>query len=93
MKNKKIKNTDKTKLNNENMSIFGSYARREQKKKSDLDVLVKFYKKATLFEFVGPAFFLEEKLGIKKVDVVSYETVREELKEYIFKETIYIPRT
>ena len=93
MKNKKIKNKDKSKLNNENMSIFGSYARGEQKKKSNLDVLVKFYKKAKLFEFVGLAFFLEEKLGIKKVDVVSYDTLREELKEYIFKETIYIPRT
>jgi len=56
-------------------------------------VLVKFYKKATLFEFVGLAIFLEEKLGIKKVDVVPYDTLREELKEYIFKETIYIPRT
>ncbi|MDT7907813.1 MAG: nucleotidyltransferase domain-containing protein [Candidatus Calescibacterium sp.] len=88
-----MKNTDKTKLNNGNMSIFGSYARGEQKKKSDLDVLVKFYKKAKLFEFVGLALFLEEKLGIKKVDVVPYDTVREELKEYIFKETIYIPRT
>jgi predicted nucleotidyltransferase len=85
-----LKEEIKEKYKAEIIGIFGSYARGEQKKKSDLDVLVKFYKKATLFEFVGLAFFLEEKLGIKKVDVVPYDTVREELKEYIFKETIYI---
>ncbi|MGC9069774.1 MAG: nucleotidyltransferase family protein, partial [Elusimicrobiales bacterium] len=52
------------------VGIFGSYVRREQKRKSDLDLLVKFHNRATLFEFVGLAIFLEEKLGIKKVDIV-----------------------
>lgn len=87
---KSLEGEIKEKYKAEIIGIFGSYARGEQKKKSDLDVLVKFYKGATLFEFVGLAIFLEEKLGIKKVDVVPYDTVREELKEYIFKETIYI---
>ncbi len=72
------------------IGIFGSYVRGEQKKKSDLDVLVKFYDGATLFDFVGLAIFLEEKLGIKKVDVVPYDTVRPELKERIFKEAVNI---
>ncbi|MDL1956252.1 MAG: nucleotidyltransferase family protein [Candidatus Desulfofervidus auxilii] len=72
------------------IGIFGSYVRGEQKEKSDLDVFVKFYKGATLFEFVGLAIFLEEKLGIKRVDVVPYDTVRKEIKEQIFKETIYL---
>ena len=48
------------------VGIFGSYVRGEQKRKSDLDVLVKFHDGATLFDFVGLAIFLEEKLGIKK---------------------------
>ncbi|MGC9071068.1 MAG: nucleotidyltransferase family protein, partial [Elusimicrobiales bacterium] len=52
------------------VGIFGSYVRGEQKRGSDLDLLVKFYDGATLFEFVGLAIFLEEKLGIKKVDIV-----------------------
>ncbi len=72
------------------IGIFGSYVRGEQKERSDLDVLVKFYKGATLFDFVGLALFLEEKLGIKKVDVVPYDVVRPELKERIFKEAVHI---
>jgi len=49
------------------IGIFGSYVRGEQKKKRDLDVLVKFYEGATLFDLVGLTIFLEEKLGIKKL--------------------------
>jgi predicted nucleotidyltransferase len=67
------------------IGIFGSYVRGEQKKGSDIDIIVKFYKGATLFDFVGLSIFLEEKLKIKKVDIVPKDAVREELKEQIFK--------
>jgi len=77
-------------LNKEIKGIFGSYVRGTQKKKSDLDVLVKFYRGATLFDLVGLAIFLEEKLDIKNVDVVPYDAVREEIKEKILKEVVYI---
>jgi hypothetical protein len=80
----------KRKYKAEIIGIFGSYVHGEQKEGSDLDVLVKFYKGATLFEFVGLAIFLEETLGIKRVDVVPYDTVREEIKEQVFKEAIYL---
>ena len=72
------------------IGIFGSYVRGEQKRKSDLDVLVKFYEGATLFELVGLAIFLEEKLNIKKVDVVPYDAIREEIRDRILKETVYL---
>jgi len=72
------------------IGIFGSYIRGEQKRGSDLDLLVKFYEGATLFEFIDLANFLEKKLGIKKVDIVPYDTIREEIKEKILKETIYL---
>jgi len=72
------------------IGIFGSYVQGKQKKKSDLDVLVKFYEGATLFELVGLTIFLEEKLGIKKVDVVPYDAVREEIRDRIFKEAVYL---
>ena len=71
------------------MGIFGSYVRGEQKEKSDLDVLVKFYKGATLFELVGLSIYLEEKIGIK-VDVVPYDAVRKEIKERVLKEVVYL---
>ena len=72
------------------VGIFGSYVRGEQKRGSDLDLLVKFYDGATLFEFVGLAIFLEEKLGIKKVDIVPYDTVKSEIRDKIFNEAIYL---
>jgi len=84
--NKDIKKKYKAEI----IGIFGSYVRGEQKKKSDLDVLVKFDARATLFEFVGLSLFLEEKLGIKKVDVVPFDEVREEIRDRIFKEAVYL---
>ncbi|MGB9935843.1 nucleotidyltransferase family protein [Thermodesulfovibrio yellowstonii] len=72
------------------IGIFGSFAKGKQKKGSDLDVLVIFEQGATLFEFVGLALFLEEKLGIRKVDVIPIDTVREEIKDKILQETVYL---
>jgi len=69
--------------------IFGSYARGEQKKESDLDIIVKFHKGATLFDLVGLADYLEEKLKVK-VDIVPDDTIREEIKKEVLKETVYI---
>jgi hypothetical protein len=71
------------------IGIFGSYARGEEKESSDLDILVKFLDRATLFDFVGLGDFLEEELHVK-VDIVSERAVRPELKEQIFQEVIAI---
>ena len=48
--------------------IFGSYARGEQKKNSDIDILIQ-PPKGIGFEFVGIKLELEAKLG-KKVDLL-----------------------
>jgi predicted nucleotidyltransferase len=69
------------------IGLFGSFARGEERASSDIDVLVRFDDEADLFNFVGLSIFLEEKLG-RKVDVVPNDTVRTELKEIIFKETV-----
>ena len=69
--------------------FFGSYARGEEKENSDLDILVKFDEDADLFDFAGLSMFLEEKLNCK-VDVVPESNIREEIKQYILKEAIYI---
>ena len=66
------------------LGIFGSYSRGEQKKTSDVDILVKFNPNATLFDFVGLRNYLEEKLKIK-VDVVSERGIRPELRSNIIK--------
>ncbi len=71
------------------VGIFGSYARGEQKKESDVDIIVRFREGATLFDLVGLADFIEEKLGIK-ADVVSERAIRPELKERILKEVVAV---
>lgn len=70
-----------------NIEIFGSYVRGEQKKDSDLDVLVEFSKPVSLLDVVGLENFLSDMLHIK-VDVVLKRSVRPELKEIIFHEAV-----
>ena len=71
------------------IGIFGSYARKEQKRGSDIDILVKFDKGASLFDLVGAEIFLQKKTG-KKIDMVSERALRKELKPVIMKEVIKI---
>ncbi len=69
--------------------IFGSFARGEEIKDSDLDVLVEFGEEANLLHLVGLSLFLEEKLQIS-ADVVPCDSLREEIKDDIMKETLYL---
>ncbi len=71
------------------IGIFGSYARGEQNKYSDVDILVRFYEGATLFDLVGLSDLLEDNLKIK-VDVVSERALRPELKDQILKEVVMV---
>ena len=71
------------------LGIFGSYSRGEQKKKSDVDILVRFNPNASLFDFVGLGNYLEERLKMK-VDVVSERGIRPELKSSIIKDVVRI---
>ncbi len=71
--------------------IFGSYARGEAKKRSDIDILIKVKKgkKFSLFDLVGLQMELEEKLG-KKVDLLTYNGISPYLKRYILEDEIKI---
>ena len=71
------------------LGIFGSYARGQQKKTSDVHILVRFNPNATLFDFVGLGNYLEEKLKVK-VDVVSERGIRPELKNSIIKDVVRV---
>ena len=74
-----VKEEVKHKYKGEIKGLFGSYARGDERKDSDIDVLVDFDESADLFDLVGLTLFLEEKLGCK-VDVVSQGSLREEIK-------------
>ena len=70
-------------------AIFGSYARGEQKRNSDVDLLVELPEEMTLFGMGGLKVDLEEKIG-KKVDLVEYHLLHPLLKDDILKEQIPI---
>ena len=71
------------------IGIFGSYVRHEQKKKSDLDVLVTFYETIDLFSFVELENYLTDILEVK-VDIVMKEGIKPRLKERILSEAVYL---
>jgi predicted nucleotidyltransferase len=67
--------------------IFGSVARDQARKNSDVDILVDFDKPIGLFEFARLQMYLEKTLG-RKVDLVTPEALRKELREDILREAI-----
>ena len=70
--------------------IFGSFARGEETKKSDLDLLIRVKKrKFSLLDLVGLELELEEKLN-RKVDLLTYGSLHPLLKDRILKEEIKI---
>lgn len=69
--------------------IFGSYARGEQKKGSDVDMLIKFKGRKSLLDLVGLQIELEEKLN-RKVDVVTYKSIHPLLKKDILNDEVKI---
>ena len=71
------------------IGIFGSYVRHEQKKKSELDVLVTFSETIDLFTFVELENYLSDILGVK-VDLVMKDGIKPRLKERILSEAIYV---
>jgi predicted nucleotidyltransferase len=69
------------------LSIFGSVARGQARKKSDVDILVDFEKPVGLFEYARLKMYLERVLG-REVDLVTPEALRKELREDILREAI-----
>lgn len=84
-----VKDEVKGKYRAEIKGIFGSYARGDEKKTSDIDIIVDFEKGADLFDLVETSIFLEEKLSCK-VDIIPRDSIRSEIKELVLQETIYI---
>ncbi len=73
----------------EKIGVFGSYARGDQKKGSDVDFLVSFYKAINYLELAGLKIYIEEITGLES-DVVPFHNLRPEFRENVYKEVIYI---
>jgi uncharacterized protein len=69
------------------LSIFGSVARDQAHKDSDVDILVDFEKPIGLFEYARLKMYLEEILE-RPVDLVTPEALRQEMREEILHEAI-----
>jgi hypothetical protein len=71
------------------IGVFGSVVRGEQKKRSDIDILVEFEKVPDLLKFINLERYLSRLLK-KKVDLVRKKAIRPELKNVILSEVVYI---
>ena len=71
------------------IGLFGSYVRGEQRKRSDVDILVEFQKVPDLFKFIELEMYLERILK-KKVDLVEKNGLRPRLKDIILNEVVYV---
>ena len=74
------------------LGIFGSYVRDEQKKRSDLDVLVEFTEPIGLLEYVALERELGERTG-KKVDLVMKTALKPRIGKHILAEVRYLQTT
>ena len=67
--------------------IFGSYAKGNPKKNSDVDILIDF--DGSMLDLVGLELELKEKLQ-KKVDLITYGGINHLLRDRILKEEVRI---
>ena len=67
------------------IAVFGSYARSEASPKSDLDILVEFSERKSLFDIVGIEMELSEALNLK-VDLLTEKAISPYLIDTIKKE-------
>ncbi|OGZ78988.1 MAG: hypothetical protein A2528_01190 [Candidatus Staskawiczbacteria bacterium RIFOXYD2_FULL_37_9] len=79
----------KEKFRVKKIGIFGSYSRGEQRKGSDIDILVEYYDDPSLFEFFALKRFLSKILG-SKVDLVMKNSLKPYIGKRILSEVIYI---
>ena len=71
------------------IGLFGSCVRGEERKESDIDILIEFEKPIGLFKFMELEEYLSQKLG-RKVDLVEKEALKERIKPYVMEEVVYV---
>lgn len=71
------------------INIFGSYARNEQRRESDLDVLVDFIEPIGLLKFIELENHLSDLLGLK-VELVTRKALKPRIGESIIQELVRV---
>jgi hypothetical protein len=88
----KIKNAIVNILRNydiQKAAIFGSFARGESNKKSDVDLLILTNGKMTLFQLFQMQEDIEKAIA-RKVDIVEYDAIKPSIKDSILNEALPI---
>ena len=71
------------------LGIFGSVARGKDTAKSDVDILVSFYRPPGLFDFIRLEDYLSEVLN-RKVDLVTRNAVKPIIRDKVLQEVSYV---
>lgn len=71
------------------LGIFGSYARGDYNSASDIDILVEYAQKPSLFDLIELKDYLSDRLQMK-VDLVTKDGLKPQIKEKILAEVIYL---
>lgn len=71
------------------IGVFGSCVREDQKKESDVDILIEFEEPISLLEFMALERQLSKILG-KKVDLVMKTALKPRIGRHILNEVVYI---
>jgi len=66
-------------------SLFGSYARGEQRTESDIDLLIEPWSGATLLDLARLELALEDALG-RHVDLITYDELHPVMREQALQE-------
>lgn len=92
LKNIEVKNNlDKYSISH--LYLFGSYARWEEKKDSDLDIMIEYNRdkhKLTMFDLVKIESYFKAEIWVNKVDIVTKKSINKHLKPFIEKDLIKI---
>lgn len=70
------------------IAIFGSTARGDDTKKSDIDIIVEFNKPIGFFAFIELENYLQKMLG-KRVDLTTRNSLKSAIKKSVLKEAVY----
>ncbi len=79
----------KAKFGIEEFAVFGSYARDEANKDSDVDIAVLKMKIRSGFDLIRAKYFLKENLHID-VDIGTFNSMKTFIKNKIKKDFIYV---
>lgn len=73
----------------ERISVFGSFARGEERPDSDIDIIVRFRNPKSLLELIRIEEELREKTA-RNVDLLTEKAISPHIREYIHRDEVVI---